>query len=334
MRDNKQGTALSEPDFIHKFQLLEVTDEVKSELLGLEKVEILNPDRLPYGDFKEYESTLLFNGRPLRFLSADKTLYFRDTVEEIGGMAEYAYLVPLDGENGVLRTTDWLATAIGVREKRRKKFLAEADRVCRGHVSRLQKLLDAETRERFEKIRHDAKRFIRVGQKGYEIALVQMLDAIGAGQYIENLKIKIEKTARKILSNENDESVIRAVIENRKPEPAEKSPVVRVKSSKEIELLYDAETEIPEDSALEILAHKEFEKEIARTEAEESTETADKEEIGEIEDTQALIKDETQEIQENHLPEKKEESIINGVEIKREKKHAKSNRKGITELER
>ena len=222
MRDCKQGDTVTGA---HKLQLLDISPEIEAELIGLDKIEIENPDKLPIGDeYIELESALLFDGCPLRFLKHRNTLYFWDYAEEVGGSVEYAYLTPLKG--GGVHTTEYLATEIGKRRARKRKLLQTCDRICRSAA----KTVD---------ISH-VKYFVRRGQLGYNLACAEVAGVFGE---------KIEKAADKII-NAPEQEIIKAQIEPR-PEKPEKAEVERLKPSPQVERIYKSEIEVAEQSDLE-----------------------------------------------------------------------------------
>ena len=93
----------------HTAQLLDMTTELVAAVLKLKKVEIVDDDRLDFGNFLEFESIQTFDGAPVRYLvelfnitdpDGDTVvkravLYLRAEVVEMGGMVANTYLTPL-----------------------------------------------------------------------------------------------------------------------------------------------------------------------------------------------------------------------------------------------
>ena len=245
----------------HKVQLLEVTPDVKRELLALDKIEIVDENKLPLGESIKLESAKLFDGRPIKFLSDGKTMYLCNIAEEMGGMVEYTYLVPLEGTK-TSNTTDYLTVAVAEQTMRRKKQLEECERICRGVATRVKKQLEQQQIIEFERLKKDAKRFIREGQKGYQTAQVQMLSYIlqsGKAKNVilenntslENCLAKIESASEKLL-NYRCKYTSKAKIEDRPaPQKGLDPDVVRIKGSDKIAQFLSSETEIQEGSELE-----------------------------------------------------------------------------------
>ena len=228
---------LHEVSAAHRAQLLDISPDVMAELCGLEKVEIINKNKLPFGDFVEYESSLLFDGRPLRFLQRGSTMYLWDNAEEVGGLVEYAYLTELTGQPS--HTQVYLTTAIGIRNKRRKKLLKSCDAICRGVAPKVDLTF--------------AKRFVREGQVGYHLAQMQMaeLQTPLTDEKAVKAKEKIQRIATKIMYNGRGH-IEKAECTTR-PEPPVQREVDRIGPSPEVVEIYKAVLEAPGDSEFERL---------------------------------------------------------------------------------
>jgi len=195
----------------HRAQLLEVTPELMSELLALEKIEVINPDKLPFGEFTELESALLFGGRPIRFLQHADDIYLWDSAEQVGGLEEYAYLTRLLGTG--VNTRDYLAAAIGRQAARRKKLLEYCQQVTGQRQTHMNARKQMQVRAQNEKVRN-----------------------------------KIEDMACIILNESIDTVKVPVKI---RPQKTPKKPVVRIKPSEEVVQIYCAENEIEQDSTAE-----------------------------------------------------------------------------------
>ena len=101
-------------------QLLKITPQLMSELAGLEKIEIPNPDNL-LGEYKEFESVLLFNGKPIRFFKKGEDFYLRDTAVDTSREFEYTYITKLEGP--AVSSYDHIAVAIAYSDAMTKNLL-------------------------------------------------------------------------------------------------------------------------------------------------------------------------------------------------------------------
>ena len=313
--------------------LIDVTPEVSGALYHLEKTEVKSKDHL-LGDFVELESVLYFDGLPIRFLKQDQILYLRDTVFEMGGLVENAYLTELDGEQGAY-SREYINRAIALRKRRLRELIERNESACRGVAAATLKYLrkNETTNEckliitEFERLKKEARFFTRPGKPDFLQSQVQMLRAAIDRNHMESANIlkpvinkikhaeqKIEKAAAMILAR--DYSDIEPVREEIPPLPEKKPDVVRILSSELVMKIYCAEQEAAEISDLEKMTDSAI-----REDPEQDVKSEKTEEVSEF----------TNEKDFDKLT--KSGKIIKGVKSqsidKGEQKNAKSNSKGL-----
>lgn len=232
--------------FIDKHGNYFISDETARNLIDLQKIEIEDEYKIDVANkYINLQSAALFDGRPLFFRveteqnkdSQRATLFLQEEADEMGGLIAFTYLTPLAVfestntetfmcdlseqfgiENGITdneTNISKLDSHIKTRNAKRRVIEAEAERLSRTAMIRINRMLSETVQKEFNEIKQTAKRFTRAGKPNYYQAQVQMVKHVTEQrglqdsaelhpvmQVIEKLENRIDEFTQKTLADE------------------------------------------------------------------------------------------------------------------------------------
>jgi hypothetical protein len=156
-------------------------DDIKNTIRDLKKVKIDDEDRILNTGFTEYESVVRLDGKAFLYIVKGGQMFLAESVYSMGGLVADTLLTPLGeftaGKDELNPDLTQIAQIKDAKEKRRRKQLAENERIAKAALARVgREVQNDAVIQQWKNDINEVKRFVRIGKPDYSQSQMQLLE--------------------------------------------------------------------------------------------------------------------------------------------------------------